>query len=308
MFVRKKTLSQYSARIDLCEEGGGVVLSLEENSMLVDGIGGVLWDGSVIILDILNSLPIQGMKLIEFGCGIGICGIFAALKGACVTLTDREVDLVSQNIQTISFPQDTKIICQSLTWGEESDSPVQRFDIMLVCECACLVKQQSSLVQSIWERTGPTTLIFVTFDGQPPPNDVQYERKFEDLMRSKGFRSQCIDHSRVEWYEDSEGEEKNLSARVVHLGNTLPLKDTLPISAQLLKDSTDHHIIVYYRPTATRTCSRCHCQYLSMINPVSCTYHTGYYVCRRHPGETRLSIDGHGDSLGYYGNGQEGNF
>jgi hypothetical protein len=307
MFVRKKVLSQFSARIDLCDEQGGVVFSLEENSMLVDGIGGVLWDGSVILLDILDLLPIQGTKLIEFGCGIGICGIFAAFKGASVTLTDREIDLVSQNIQTISFPQDTNIVCQSLTWGQQSDPPIESFDIMLVCECACLVKQQNSLVQTISERAGPSTLILVTFDGGPPPNDVQYESKFENLMKSNGFHSQCIDYSRVDWYEDTDGQEKNLSARVVHLGTQeFPFKERLPIASQLLKDSTDHHIIVYFRPTATRTCSRCHCQYLSVMNPVACTYHSGYYVCRRHPGETRLSIDGHGDSLGYYGNGQEG--
>jgi SAM-dependent methyltransferase len=309
MLVRRNILGQFASRIDVSDEQGGVIFSLEENSTLVDGIGGVLWDGSVIILNILESLPIRGKKLIEFGCGIGICGIFAAFKGASVTLTDREVDLVTQNIETTTFPKDTNICCQSLTWGQQSELPIQPFDIILVCECACLLKQQDSLVQSISERVGPGTLIFVTFDGKPPPNDVKYEIKFDNLMKSSGFYSQCIDYSRVDWYEDqlSDGREKIFSASVVHLGTEgFPFKNTPPIQTQHLKDSTDHHVTVYYRPTATSTCCRCHCQYLSMINPATCTFHSGYYVCRRHPGETRLSIEGHGDSLGYYGNGQEG--
>lgn len=47
----------------------------------------------------------------------------------------------------------------------------------------------------------------------------------------------------------------------------------------------------------------------SLFNPRiqgQCRVHPGFFVCRRHPAEVRLSIDGHGDGLGYYGNGAEG--
>ena len=71
-----------------------------------------------------------------------------------------------------------------------------------------------------------------------------------------------------------------------------------------------HHITAFFRPTAINTCSRCHKQFFRMNSLLNddhlCCYHGGYYVCRRHPAEIRLSIDGQGDSLGYYGNGKEG--
>ena len=38
---------------------------------------------------------------------------------------------------------------------------------------------------------------------------------------------------------------------------------------------------------------------------MGCRYHPGLYVCRKHPGETRSSVAGHGDALGYYGDGSE---
>jgi len=69
-----------------------------------------------------------------------------------------------------------------------------------------------------------------------------------------------------------------------------------------------HHIIAFYRPAATRTCHRCHQQFFAHndFNPAhACRYHAGYFVCRWHPAETKCSIGGQGDGLGYYGNGQE---
>lgn len=69
-----------------------------------------------------------------------------------------------------------------------------------------------------------------------------------------------------------------------------------------------HHVIAFYRPVATRTCRRCHQQFFAHadFNPShACRYHSGYFVCRWHPAETKCSINGLGDGLGYYGNGQE---
>jgi 2-polyprenyl-3-methyl-5-hydroxy-6-metoxy-1,4-benzoquinol methylase len=308
MRVRKKVLSQYSAVIEVIGRDEETIFSLEENSMLVDGIGGVLWDGSITILNLLQSLEMRGKHLVEFGCGIGICGIFAAFQGANVVLTDREVDLVTQNIDALTLPSDSAVTCHALTWGEDSPLQTQRFDVILVCECACLVRQQEKLVQSISDLAGDGTIVFVTFDGKPPPNDVQYELKFADLMSSRGFFSQCVDHSRVDWSLESVDERyRTLIAEIHQLDPKLGKRTNSSSPSSLpLKESTEHHIIAYYRPTATKTCCRCHSQYLELLNSPSCAFHPGYYVCRKHPGETRLSIEGCGDSLGYYGNGQEG--
>jgi hypothetical protein len=78
---------------------------------------------------------------------------------------------------------------------------------------------------------------------------------------------------------------------------------------RITRESTTHHITLFYRPSAVGVCSRCHCEYFR--NPAfrstsRCVYHKSYYVCRYHPAEVRCSINGAGDGLGYYGNGQEG--
>eukprot|EP01035_Chromulina_nebulosa_P025725 gene25725-33593_t len=70
-----------------------------------------------------------------------------------------------------------------------------------------------------------------------------------------------------------------------------------------------HHVTAFFRPEAVRTCQRCHSRFFvqpALHPPDSCKFHRGSYVCRRHPAETKCSIDGQGDNLGYYGTGKEG--
>ena len=78
---------------------------------------------------------------------------------------------------------------------------------------------------------------------------------------------------------------------------------------KLSNDSSTHHIILFYRPSAVGVCSRCQEEYFChpVLHPhQACVHHSNYFVCRFHPAETRCSINGLGDGLGYYGNGQEG--
>jgi hypothetical protein len=73
--------------------------------------------------------------------------------------------------------------------------------------------------------------------------------------------------------------------------------------------SGQHHIVAYYRHSAVNTCSRCCRQFFKLpsLNPsTACVHHAGFFVCRKHPAETKLSIEGKGDGLGYYGTGAEG--
>jgi hypothetical protein len=165
-------------------------------------------------------------------------------------------------------------------------------------------------------------------------------------MVSRGFWWTCVAHSTVEWYDENEPPEDgsgsgtiNLAAPNVHLpslrksrlariiDHSLPLPSS-PFSGAIhcnqpsppvqstssTTEASEHHIIMFFRPSALQTCSRCYSSFIPLINnsplfPPSqllCAYHSGYYVCRRHPGETKLSINGQGDGLGYYGNGEEG--
>ena len=59
-----------------------------------------------------------------------------------------------------------------------------------------------------------------------------------------------------------------------------------PAAAPLL-----HHVTAFFRPEAVRTCQRCHHRFFVQpaLHPSdSCRFHSGFYVCRRHPAETKF--------------------
>ncbi|KAJ1423342.1 hypothetical protein B484DRAFT_106436 [Ochromonadaceae sp. CCMP2298] len=71
--------------------------SIHENTELVDGIGGVSWDGALVLSKVLEQLTPAG-HLVELGCGAGLAGIVASRLGFRATLTDRYADLAALNI------------------------------------------------------------------------------------------------------------------------------------------------------------------------------------------------------------------
>jgi release factor glutamine methyltransferase len=50
-------------------------------------------EDSFLILDAISTIPIEGNKVLDVGTGSGILGLFCALRGASVTITD--IDQVS---------------------------------------------------------------------------------------------------------------------------------------------------------------------------------------------------------------------
>jgi len=289
----------------------GVEVFVNENTSMVDGIGGIVWDGTVALCDYLDQFQISGLSIVELGCGTGLCGMFCAGQGSRVVLTDREIDLCVENAAAVSSELKGCVTVSELEWGQPTTRAMRlehHPDVVLVCECACLIKQQRDLVWTINDLCSSNTIVLVTFDSVPFPNDVAYEANFRELMFSRGFKSTCVAHYAIEWVRvtcpaDTE-ERAHCTARL----RSCPLESTLFTGCDraLSGDLTHQHVVAFYSPYATTTCSRCHCQYLRILNSCSCRYHPGLYVCRKHPAETKLSVAGQGDALGYYGNGQEG--
>lgn len=108
--------------------------------------------------------------------------------------------------------------------------------------------------------------------------------------------------------------------------NSIPTKNGANIKMDDKDNVFHHHVLAFYLSDAVLTCQRCHREYFAQSNchsPSStgnlfnslilaqnavegCHFHRGAYVCRRHPSETKCSINGLGDQLGYYSNGKEG--
>ena len=68
---------------------------------MVDGIGGGVWEGAIVMSSLMESILLAEHSVIELGCGAGLSGIISTLTGAKVLLTDRISDLVLENISLL---------------------------------------------------------------------------------------------------------------------------------------------------------------------------------------------------------------
>eukprot|EP00941_MAST-03F_sp_MAST-3F-sp1_P000345 g345.t1 len=102
--------------------GGSVVRLVERPG---EAVGTVIWRQSANLLSqflVSGRSSLKNRRVIELGAGTGICGLFAALQGAHVVITDREESLdlirlnINLNLKAIEAAGGT-CICQKLDWN-----------------------------------------------------------------------------------------------------------------------------------------------------------------------------------------------
>ncbi|CAH0479959.1 unnamed protein product [Peronospora belbahrii] len=79
-----------------------VCVRVVQNTTLVDGLGGEVWAGAIVLCEFLEAHDqdvVLGRDVIELGAGCGLCGLVAASLGAKTAfLTDEYPDLLARNI------------------------------------------------------------------------------------------------------------------------------------------------------------------------------------------------------------------
>lgn len=285
--------------------------------------GGVVWEGSIVLCEVLKQCDAEECALIELGCGAGLCGIMSTCLGMNSVVTDREIDLAEQNllcnVPLNAVPSGGVINAIWYDWEEDTPDLLcpnsresKRYRLIVGVEVACLLKQQEHLVRAICDLSDADSIVMITFDD----GSSKYEAVFRERMKDKGFLTKPVLSASI-IFED----EAPLQLDQELLQNLLPpapgLRRTYGIftRAEMATTHTEklnccasHKVVLFYRQSAVRTCCNCNSQYFPALNNCSaCRTHRGYYVCRKHPAEIRLNIAGHGDGLGYYGNGNEGN-
>lgn len=299
---------------------------INEDSRLCDGIGGVIWDGSLIMSYILEDIIpniVSETTTIELGAGSGMCSIVTSkcsLPEANIKVisTDRYIDLLE--INTANNNLNNRITCNVLNWDNPEDSLMKPIDeniplIIYGVEIACLVKQQHKLINTIKSlcQDNTNSVIFITFD-EYPSNESNYEKQFIQLMKNEKFIHSIIftgsiiwdDHESVGYLDDITSQYDNDLHRLsfptsrhenriiqkesyICSNNEPPPIPILGINNNKNTKST-HHVIAFYKNSSTRTCKTCHKQYFPFLRD-PCCYHKGLFVCRFHPSETKSNSD-----------------
>lgn len=51
-------------------------------------ISGLLWPSEVVLAGVISQMPLNNLRILEVGCGIGLASLVAAAKGADITASD----------------------------------------------------------------------------------------------------------------------------------------------------------------------------------------------------------------------------
>lgn len=170
---------------------------IKESTHMVDGIGGGTWEGSILMSKLVEAVKVDsGHRIVELGCGAGLSGIVAAIRGSKTEISDRVVDLAAENIaycrnQLKTEPQalhdkdgmpsreETKfdICAYELAWGldDQMENRIDYPDLILGSEITCLRKQQPNLMRTIDMLAGPRTVVMLSFDDLPMPTSGKNE-------------------------------------------------------------------------------------------------------------------------------------
>lgn len=184
---------------------------VKEDSRLCDGIGGVIWDGALLMAFLLEELIpiIDDTSIIELGAGAGLTSI---VSEKCITsetvnviCTDRYIDLLDINITNNNLSN--KIISAVLDWEHPEEAylhkHIKKNVIVIGVEIACLVKQQQKLINTIKNLCNDNinSTILITFD-ETTENESNYEKQFIELMTKEGYISAIIFTGSIEWHQN----------------------------------------------------------------------------------------------------------
>lgn len=121
----------------------------------VDGdTGNAVWDAAVLLVKYMESNPsiVANENTVELGCGLGLCGIAAAMLGAKhVSLTDMDYILptVQHNIKTNSLSHLARGVCLDWTRPEQSSIDWRNVDLVISSDTLWLAHLIAPLVSTL---------------------------------------------------------------------------------------------------------------------------------------------------------------
>ncbi|XP_075464633.1 protein N-lysine methyltransferase METTL21A [Ascaphus truei] len=147
------------------------------------GVAAVVWDAAVVLCMYLEAggIDLRERSVIELGAGTGLVGIVAALLGANVTITDREVALefLKANVRD-NVPSDLhdKVSIRPLTWGRSLEN-FSTFDLIVGADIIYLEETFPDLLQTILHLSLEHTVILLSCR-------IRYQRDQNFLSTMKG--------------------------------------------------------------------------------------------------------------------------
>lgn len=155
----------------------GVEIAYREKPGLA--LGSIVWHGTKSLCEVLRERceELRGKKIVELGCGIGICSIFCKKIGLDITSTDKDdtLGLVREN---------ARINCVDVTivehvWGS---GRIEEFDVIVGSDIVYYDQNTESLLRSLLDNSKIGSRFFLCYIRRHKSEEVFFKRLLENWV------------------------------------------------------------------------------------------------------------------------------
>jgi predicted nicotinamide N-methyase len=113
-----------------------------------------LWPSGIALAHQVAALPLEGARVLELGCGLGLPSLVAAAHGANVVATDwaqAAISLLGRNAERNSL----ELTALVADWREGAALPAGRFDLILAADVLYEARNAAPLLAALGDRLAP---------------------------------------------------------------------------------------------------------------------------------------------------------
>ncbi len=167
---------------------------------------GVLWPSAIVLADIMDSYPIEGLRILEIGCGLALGSLVVHRRGGDVTASDYHPlagSFLKENIALNHFPP---LPFENSDWSKVNPT-LGLFDLIIGSD-VLYEPDHPKLISSFIDRHAKNdTKIIIVDPGRREHRqftrmmvergyDVRADRPDNELAREIGFKGKVLTFSR----------------------------------------------------------------------------------------------------------------
>jgi predicted nicotinamide N-methyase len=143
-------------------------------------IFGVIWPAGVALAEVMAAIPIEGRRILEVGCGLGLASLVLARRGADVTASDHHPlaeEFLRENAALNGLPP---IAYRDAPWAA-STPDLGRFDLIVGSDLLYEPDQPALLAGFLARHAAPAAEVIVADPGRSRLG------AFGGLMAAQGY-------------------------------------------------------------------------------------------------------------------------
>lgn len=141
---------------------------------------GLVWDSALVLADLMLDAEVDGLRILEVGCGLGLASLILNHRGADITATDHHPEVNGFLQGNAALNGDGVIPFVRTGWTDGADE-LGRFDLVIASEVLYERSHAEALATFIDQHANPRCRVVIIDPGRGHGN------RFRRHMLALGF-------------------------------------------------------------------------------------------------------------------------